>query len=57
MNARRLASAAVLAVVLCVSAPGAFADTQQPWNMPGTDNCSLLLDAAVAGVEAALTVL
>jgi hypothetical protein len=59
MKARRLVSVAALAVVLCVSAPSAFAgDTQQPWDVPGPDSCSTsLLDAALAGVQAALTVL
>jgi len=59
MKARRLVSAAALAVVLCTSAPVAFAggDTQ-PWDSPSPDNTVAdVLDAAIAGVQAALTVL
>ena len=59
MKARRLVSAVALAALICVAAPAAFAgDTQQPWDMPGSGSCSLsLLDAAMVGVDAALTVL
>jgi len=58
MKARRLVFAAALAAVVSLSAPAAFADTQQPWDMPGPDSCSMsLLDCLSAGVDAALTVL
>jgi len=58
MKARRLATAAAFAVLLGASAPVAFAGTQDPWDTPPPGNCcTSLLDAAVAGVEAALTVL
>ena len=60
MKARRLFSVAALSLLLCVSGSAAFAggSGSEPWDMPGPDNCSTsLLDAALAGVEAALTVL
>jgi len=59
MKARRLVAVAAVAALLSVSAPAAFAgDIPQPWGIDGPDNCSTsLLDAAIAGVDAALTVL
>jgi hypothetical protein len=59
MKARRLVSAAAFSLLLCVSAPAAFAgNPTDPWDTPPPGNCSSsLLDAAVAGVQAALTVL
>jgi len=59
MKARRLVSASAFALLLCASAPAAFAgDMPDPWAVPPGNCCSIdLLDAAIAGVQAALTVL
>ena len=58
VKARRFVAAAAFAISLFVAAPYAFAgNPTEPWEMPGPDNCSMLLNAALTGVEAALTVL
>ena len=57
MKFRRLASVAAFALLLSVTAANSYAgDAQQPWDSPGPDSMSMW-DAAVAGVQAALTVL
>jgi len=58
MKARRLVSAAAFSVLMAVSVPSAFAGDQQPWGYPPPSSLVAdVLDAAVAGLNAALTVL
>ena len=59
MKARRLVSAVAFTVLVCTSAPCAFAgDPQMPWDSPSPSNLAAdVLDAALAGLNAALTVL
>jgi len=59
MKARRLVSAAAFSLLLFAAVPAAFAgDIPDPWGVPPGNCCSIdLLNAAVAGVQAALTVL
>lgn len=59
MKARRLVSAVAFTVLLCVAVPVAFAgDMPDPWGVaPSNQLVADVLDAAVAGLNAALTVL
>lgn len=59
MKARRLVSAAAFVLLLCVAVPTAFAgDLTDPWGVaPPNSLVADVLDAAVAGLNAALTVL
>ena len=60
MKVRRLVSAAALSLMIACSASAALAGGggTEPWDNPTPNTCCTnLLDAAVAGVQAALTVL
>jgi len=58
VKARRLVVSVAFAVSLCVAVPSAFAGSpNEPWTIAPDDCSTSLLDAAIAGVDAALTVL